>query len=412
MPAPDRPGPAYYRPMTDEPRMRLEEARRLLDSGDPGGALNIVAQLTGHPDRDLVGEAWLIVGTARYRMDDEPGALAAWQQAALAGGSNAWLGWKSVAEQYVRDGDIENAIAAYREADRRAPADERGPIANRLAWLLKETGHDFASRRQFNRARGPYSRYAAYVTWTLIGLCIAAWIGEEVTTQTAALGSCGVAPVLVSAGAACEPGVLAGEWWRLLTYAFLHDWVNPLNIGSNWFGLLHIGFNVWALYLIGPVMEEIYGHLEYLVIYVFCALGGGLLSVIATPNQGVIGASGALFGLVGLGFVVWRRHHMVLGPQARALLSQMGTLLLLNLVITFTIPGISWTGHLGGLAVGAVIGLLLAPRDVTTLGGMWRMPDGSSMQRAVPSSYRLSVYGLLLAVLAVGTWLVMTGTLG
>jgi cytochrome b561 len=90
----------------------------------------------------------------------------------------------------------------------------------------------------------------------------------------------------------------------------------------------------------------------------------------------------------------------------------MGLLIVLNLVLTFAIPGISWTGHLGGLAVGVVIGLLLAPRDVTTLGGLWRMPDGSSMERAVPYSYRLSVYGLLLAIMAVGTWLVMTGTLG
>jgi membrane associated rhomboid family serine protease len=388
--------------MTDEPRMRLEEARRLLDSGDPGGALNIVAQLTGHPDRDLVGEAWLIVGTARYRMDDEPGALAAWQQAALAGGSNAWLGWKSVAEQYVRDGDIENAIAAYREADRRAPADERGPIANRLAWLLKETGHDFASRRQFNRARGPYSSFGAYVTWTLLALNVLIWLGEQATQATAMNGACGAGPALISIGVVCEPGIVAGEWWRLLSYAFLHS---PTNI-------LHIGFNMFALYLIGPVMEELYGHLEYLVIYVLCALGGGLLTVIAAPSEGAIGASGALFGLFGLGFVVWRRHHLLLGPRARALLSQMGVLIVLNLVLTFAIPGISATGHIGGLAVGVVIGLLLAPRDVTTLGGMWRMPDGSTMQRAVPYGYRLSVYGLLLAAMAVGTWLVMTGTLG
>jgi membrane associated rhomboid family serine protease len=388
--------------MTDEPRMRLEEARRLLDGGDPGAALNIVAPLTGHPDRDLAGEAWLIVGTARYRMDDEPGAIAAWQQAALAGGSSEWLGWRSVAEQHVRDGDIPNAIQAYREADRRAPAEERGAIANRLAWLLKETGHDFASRRQFNRARGPYSTFGAYVTWALLALNVLIWLGEEVTQGTLATGACGAGPLLIAGGVICEPGIVAGEWWRLLTYAFLHD---PSNI-------LHIGFNMFALYLIGPVMEEIYGHVEYLVIYLLCALGGGLLTVIAAPNDGAIGASGALFGLFGLGFVVWRRHHLVLGPRARGLLSQMGMLIVLNLVITFAIPGISWTGHIGGLAIGAAIGMFLAPRDVTTLGGMWRSPDGSSLQQQAPAAYRASVYGLLFALLAVGTWLVAVGTLG
>ncbi len=107
--------------MTDEPRLRLAEGQRLLDASDPEAAIRILASLTGHPDRELATEAWLGIGTARYRLDDEHGALAAWQQAAALGGSNAWLGWKSVAEQNVRDGNLEEAVAAYREADRRAP---------------------------------------------------------------------------------------------------------------------------------------------------------------------------------------------------------------------------------------------------------------------------------------------------
>ena len=147
--------------MTDEARMRLEEGQRLLDTGDPAAAITLLAPLTGHPDPNLAGDAWLLIGTARYRADDEAGALAAWQRAAEGAGANAWLGWKSVAEQYVRNGDLEAAIEAYREADRRAPGDERGPIANRLAWLLKETGHDFAARRQFNRRAFVQQRIAA-----------------------------------------------------------------------------------------------------------------------------------------------------------------------------------------------------------------------------------------------------------
>src|SRR5438045_4666797 len=142
--------------MTDEARLRLAESRRLLDAGDLDRATAILDELTRHADHDVAGEAWLLIGTARYRTDDEGGALAAWQQAADAGGSNAWLGSRRVAEQLVRDGKLEDAVGAYREADRRAPPDERGAIANRIAWLLKETGHDFASRRQFNRARGAY----------------------------------------------------------------------------------------------------------------------------------------------------------------------------------------------------------------------------------------------------------------
>nr|MBA2264623.1 hypothetical protein [Chloroflexota bacterium] len=103
--------------MADEATLRLEEGRRLLDGGDPEAAVRILASLTGHPDAELAGEAWLLIGTARYRTDDEPGALTAWQAAASAGGRSAWLGWRSMAEQQVRDGDVEAAIASYREAD-------------------------------------------------------------------------------------------------------------------------------------------------------------------------------------------------------------------------------------------------------------------------------------------------------
>src|ERR687891_1968753 len=107
--------------MTDEPAVQLAEARRLLDGGDLEDALSVLGPLTGAArDPQAAGEAWLLTGTARYRSDDEPGALAAWQQSANVPWSGAWLGWRSAAEQHVRDGDLDAAIAAYREADRRA----------------------------------------------------------------------------------------------------------------------------------------------------------------------------------------------------------------------------------------------------------------------------------------------------
>ena len=109
-------------------------------------------------------------------MDDEPGAVEAWTSAAQRGGRSAWLGWRSLAEQQVRTGDLEAAIASYREADRRAPPMERGAIANRIAWLLKETGHDFAARRQFNRARGAYAAHTPVVTYAIIAICVALFV--------------------------------------------------------------------------------------------------------------------------------------------------------------------------------------------------------------------------------------------
>jgi hypothetical protein len=99
-----------------------------------------------------------------YRIDDEAGALQAWMSAAQTESAQAWLGWRSVAEQQVRDGDLNAAMEAYKEADRRAPPNERPAIASRLAWLAKETGHDFVARREFNRSRGAYATYIPHRT--------------------------------------------------------------------------------------------------------------------------------------------------------------------------------------------------------------------------------------------------------
>jgi membrane associated rhomboid family serine protease len=383
--------------MTDDPRARLSEAQRLLDGGDPQAALPVLEPLTDHPDPQVAGSAWLAVGTARYRLDDEPGALQAWQQAAEMGGPMAWLGWRSAAEQHVRDGDLEDAIVAYREADRRAPPHERGAIANRIAWLLKETGHDFAARRQFNRARGPYANYPAYVTWLIIGINVAVFLVNGALAGAGAFDMMGGGGPLVDAGAVSRQAVVNGDWWTLITSAFLH------------LGILHIGFNMYALWLFGPIIEQLYGHLEYLVLYLLCALGGSVLTILAAPESAAVGASGAIFGLFGLAFVVSRRRHLLLGPQARSILSQAGTLLVFNLIITFAIPGISWTGHVGGLLVGALIGLLLVPSKVPTMGGLWRTPDGSSVSPGTPWVMRAAAYALVAVILAAGTLAVTSG---
>jgi membrane associated rhomboid family serine protease len=379
--------------MADEPQQRLAEGQRLLDAGDLDAAVEILAPLTGHPDAELSTAAWLAIGDSRYRLDDEPGALAAWQHAAERGGSSRWLGWRKVAEQEVRDGRLEEAVTAYREADRHAPPEERGAIANRIAWLLKETGHDFASRRQFNRARGAYATYQAWVTWAIIVINAAVFlIDAALASGGSGFSLTGGSGPLSQAGSVYGPAVAAGEWWRLITGAFLH------------LGLLHIGFNMYALWLFGPIMEQMYGHVEFAVIYLLCALGGNVLTILVAPDVPALGASGAIFGLFGLAFIVSRRRHLLLGPEARAMLSRVGTLLVLNLIITFTLPFISWTGHVGGLAVGGVIGLLLAPANVPTMGGMWRAPDGSLLARRLSPSLRASAYLLVAAVLVLGTY--------
>jgi membrane associated rhomboid family serine protease len=389
--------------MTDEPTLRLEEGRRLLEAGDLDAATRILGQLTGHPDPDLSGAAWQEIGTARYRADDEEGALAAWQAAANAGGREAWLGWRSVAEQLVRDGDLEAAINAYREADRRAPPEERGPIANRIAWLLKETGHDFAARRQFNRARGAYAQYTPLVTYSIIAICAALFGIDALLSQGATLGGGlfggDVGPLgrdhLINA-----VFVAQGEWWRILTSAFFH------------LGLLHIGFNMYVLFLYGPIVERMYGPIEFAAIYLLCAAGGSVLTILVDPRQFAAGASGAIFGVIGLVFVVSRRHHALVGGDARRMMGGVGTYLIFLLIFTFVVPRISWTGHIGGLITGALLGFLLPPTGVATLSSMWRTPSGESLHRGLSRPVRAAVYAAVAAVLLVGSWLAVERLVG
>jgi membrane associated rhomboid family serine protease len=380
--------------MADDPTQRLNEARRHLDAGEPDAAVAIAQSLTAHPDAGIAGDAWLVVGTARYRTDDEAGALDAWRSAANAGGRSAWLGWRSVAEQLVRDGDLEGAVAAYREADRRAPPAERGAIANRIAWLLKETGHDFAARRQFNRARGAYASHPPFVTYAIIAICVALFGVDAVLTGGRTLdgGFLGgdVGP-LGAANAIDAFFVAQGEWWRIFTSAFFH------------LGPIHLAFNMYVLYLYGSLVEQMYGPIEYALIYLLCAAGGSVLTILVDPSQSAVGASGAIFGLVGLLFVVSRRHHAVLGREARMMVAGIGTYVVFLLVFTFAVPGISWTGHLGGLFVGAVLGFFLAPTGVATLAGMWRTPSGERLEGSMPVALRAAVYAGVAAILAVGS---------
>jgi membrane associated rhomboid family serine protease len=376
--------------MSADPMAVLAEARRLLDSGHPERALAAVEDMTRSGDPELAGAAWMLIGTGRYRMDDEAGAMQAWRAAADTESAASWIGWRSMAEQQVRDGDLNAAIEAYREADRQAPPMERPAIASRLAWLAKETGHDFTARREFNRSRAAYATYAPFVTWVLIGATVGVFVLDTVLGG----GALGASGPLLQAGFVSGDAVAAGEWWRILTSAFLH--VN----------LLHILFNMWALYLFGPLLEQLYGHIEYLAIYLLCAAGGSVLTILAQPEQQAVGASGAIFGLLGLAFAVSRRRHLALPRQTRMVLGQIGSLLFINLAFTFFVPGISVTGHLGGLAVGLVLGWLLPPSPAFTLAGQWQVAGGAVIA-GMPMLMRVAVYLGVAGLLVAGTAVAM-----
>jgi membrane associated rhomboid family serine protease len=378
-----------------DPLAVLSEARRLLDTGYPEQALTAVTDLTQSRDPEVAGAAWMVAGTAKYRIDDEAGALQAWMAAAQSEGAASWIGWRSVAEQQVRDGDLNAAIEAYKEADRRAPPDERPAIASRLAWLAKETGHDSTARREFNRSRAEYATYTPIVSWVLIGANVGVFAIDAFLGGLAGLGLMSGGGPIYEWGYVSAGTVAGGEWWRILSSAFLH------------FGIIHLVLNMWALYLFGPLLEQLYGHVEYLVIYLLCAAGGSVLTIlVAPPDQRVVGASGAIFGLLGLAFAVSRRRHLALPRQTRAVLGQIGSLLVINLAFTFFVPGISITGHLGGLAVGLFLGWLLPPSPAFTIAGQWQAASGAIIEGT--SVYlRVVVYLGMAALLVVGTLFVM-----
>lgn len=146
-------------------------------------------------------------------------------------------------------------------------------------------------------------------------------------------------PVVLSDGSL--GGVTVGEYYRLMTAAFLHG------------GPFHLAMNMFALASLGPTLESALGRSRYLALYLLSALGGSVLSfLLSAPGQLGVGASGAIFGLFGAYYVVVRR----LGGETR----QIVTLLLINLAITFAVPIIDWRAHLGGLVTGALVAAALA----------------------------------------------------
>ena len=138
------------------------------------------------------------------------------------------------------------------------------------------------------------------------------------------------------------PLVADGEWWRLFTSMFLH------------YGPLHLALNMLALWWFGSAVEQVLGRGRYLLLYIVSGLAGSAGALIASPNALTVGASGAIFGILGAAFVLERQRTYVLGGGA-------GALIVLNIVFSFAVPGISIGGHLGGLAGGAV-GILALSR--------------------------------------------------
>jgi membrane associated rhomboid family serine protease len=185
--------------------------------------------------------------------------------------------------------------------------------------------------------RGAFEGTGALVTKTLLAANILVYVITAV--QGAGLNSPGGS--LYLRWVLFGPAVAQGDWWRLITSAFLH--------GS----LLHIAFNMYFLWFVGSAVETALGRGRFLLIYFVSALAGSAGALVDTPRTLVVGASGALFGLLGAALVLERQRNFVLGGSALGLI-------VINLVLSFTLSNISIGGHVGGLIGGVLCTLVLS----------------------------------------------------
>ena len=145
---------------------------------------------------------------------------------------------------------------------------------------------------------------------------------------------------LSSVPGASAIGVGAGQWYRIVTSAFLH------------YGIIHIMFNMYALWVLGPSIEQSAGKVRFGIIYAMSLAAGSLGALLLSPQSLTAGASGAIFGLMGALFMA----HRSMGVPLKN--SPLLGILVFNLVFTFAVPGISAGGHVGGLLGGALAGFL------------------------------------------------------
>ena len=202
-------------------------------------------------------------------------------------------------------------------------------------------------------------------TYALMAICIALALGDFLSGGTSDIQR---------QGGVNGFDVADGEYWRLVTAGFLHA------------GMLHLLFNMYALYILGTMLEPAVGRSRFLLIYFVSLLCGSFGALLLSPDANTVGASGAVFGLMGAAVVLMRNRGV--DPMASGLPLWIG----INLLITFTIPNISVGGHIGGLIGGALTAVVL-----------FDVPEWIRLPRIVPTL----VAGALGAAAVVGSIMVV-----
>jgi len=199
------------------------------------------------------------------------------------------------------------------------------------------------------KARAWNARQITLVTYALMAINVAVFVWIAADSSDAVSGRNLVSQRQYDIGLA-EGFLARDEWYRLLSSGFLH------------FGIFHLLLNMFLLFQLGQLLEPMIGRIRFGLLYLAALLGGSAGAMLLQPDGFHGGASGAVFGLMGAAFVALR--HQGINPFSTGL----GMMLIINLVFTFSIPGISIGGHLGGVVAGAAAGFVMfAPR--------WKVPE-------------------------------------
>src|SRR4051794_16233773 len=194
----------------------------------------------------------------------------------------------------------------------------------------------------------------APATFVLIGLNLIAYL-VEIAAGAGGLNNPGGEIVLKYA--LFGPAVAEGEWYRLITSGFLHA------------SLIHVGFNMLLLFFLGRLLEPALGTPRFVALYFASLLAGSFGALVLDPNALTLGASGAIFGLAGATFVIARGRGM------DAIASQVGFLIVINLVFSFSASDISVGGHIGGLVAGVICALAIVAGERGAFGAQRRAAE-------------------------------------
>lgn len=219
------------------------------------------------------------------------------------------------------------------------------PVGFQCPECVREGGRVVREARTI--AGGRHHTRQGVVTASLIGVCVVMFglqklVGDAFTHR---MDLQAMAQQISSLPSARQIGVAYGDWYRLVSSIFVHE------------NIAHIAMNMLSLWWIGVPVESRLGRSRYLAAFFVCGIAGSAASYAALPAYGSsLGASGAIFGLLGLLAVLAYRERLNMQPVI--------TVILLNLIFSFSVPGISWEAHVGGLVAGLVlgVGLAYAPR--------------------------------------------------